>query len=164
MPRASLNRIAATFLTAALVGAVAGCSNPSVHSPTNPRAFGGSDIRVVVPTGIEWGYLNPARGDASPRAGALWGDRTTTGASGFLVEFSDGFSSPPHIHNVSYRGIVLLGLIHNDDPGAAAMWMPAGSYWTQPAGENRFPLKALNFLLRPTILSLPLGRSRILVI
>jgi len=47
----------------------------------------------------------------------------------------DRFSSPPHIHNVSYRAIVIEGLIHNDDPKAATMWMPKGSYWTQPAGE-----------------------------
>ena len=27
------------------------------------------------------------------------------------------------------------GRIHNDDPDAADMWMPAGSFWTQPKGE-----------------------------
>lgn len=53
-----------------------------------------------------------------------------------LVRFKDGFSSPPHIHNVTYRGVVINGLVHNDDPNAAKMWMPTGSYWTQPAGEN----------------------------
>jgi quercetin dioxygenase-like cupin family protein len=47
----------------------------------------------------------------------------------------DGFESPPHIHNVSYRGVVISGLIHNDDPNAENMWMPAGSFWTQPKGE-----------------------------
>jgi hypothetical protein len=40
------------------------------------------------------------------------------------------------MHNVSYRGIVIEGRVHNDDPDAAKMWMPAGSYWTQPAGES----------------------------
>lgn len=84
---------------------------------------------------VDWGALNPARGDKGPRAGNLWGDRTGKGTSGFLVKFVDGFSSPPHIHNVTYRGIVISGLVHNDDPAAAEMWMPAGSYWTQPAGE-----------------------------
>ena len=53
----------------------------------------------------------------------------------FLVKFVDGFSSPPHIHNVTYRGVVLSGLVHNDDPKAEPMWMPRGTYWTQPAGE-----------------------------
>ena len=84
---------------------------------------------------VEWSPLNPARGDQSPQAGTLWGDRTNSGASGFLVEFVDGFSSPPHIHNVTYRGVVISGTIHNDDPNAEKMWMPAGSFWTQPAGE-----------------------------
>ena len=27
------------------------------------------------------------------------------------------------------------GRVHNDDPEAKPMWMPPGSYWTQPAGE-----------------------------
>ncbi len=39
------------------------------------------------------------------------------------------------IHNVSYRGVVVSGLIHNDDPNAENMWMPKGSFWTQPKGE-----------------------------
>lgn len=82
-----------------------------------------------------WSPLNPARGDKGPRAGTLWGDRNGTGPTGFLVKFVDGFSSPPHIHNVTYRGVVISGLVHNDDPDAAEMWMPAGSFWTQPAGE-----------------------------
>ena len=91
---------------------------------------------TVVPYAeVEWSPLNPARGDASPRAGALWGDRTGTGPSGFLVQFAEGFASPPHIHNVTYRGVVIQGLLHNDDPDAAEMWMPPGSYWTQPSGE-----------------------------
>ncbi len=31
---------------------------------------------------------------------------------------------------------MISGLIHNDDPAAAKMWMPTCSYWTQPAGES----------------------------
>ncbi|NNE10403.1 MAG: DUF4437 domain-containing protein [Gemmatimonadetes bacterium] len=92
-------------------------------------------MEIVPVSAVDWEPLNPARGDASPQAGTLWGDRNGTVATGFLVKFVDGFSSPPHIHNVSYRGIVISGQIHNDDPNAAAMWMPAGSYWTQPKGE-----------------------------
>ncbi|MEM6258750.1 MAG: DUF4437 domain-containing protein [Planctomycetota bacterium] len=84
---------------------------------------------------VDWTPLNPARGDKSPQAANLWGDRAEDVATGFLVKFVDGFSSPPHIHNVTYRGVVIAGEAHNDDPGAADMWMPAGSFWTQPAGE-----------------------------
>ena len=92
--------------------------------------------QAVVPVAeVKWGALNPARGDKGPRAANLWGDRTGTGACGFLVKFVDGFSSPPHIHNVTYRGVVISGLLHNDDPDAEPMWMPPSSFWTQPAGE-----------------------------
>jgi hypothetical protein len=91
--------------------------------------------KVVLTSEVVWGALNPARGDKGPRAANLWGDRRGTGASGFLVKFVDGFTSPPHIHNVIYRAVVIRGLIHNDDPDAAPMWMPSSSYWTQPAGE-----------------------------
>ncbi len=31
--------------------------------------------------------------------------------------------------------MVISGLIHNDDLNADDMWMPAGSFWTQPKGE-----------------------------
>lgn len=82
-----------------------------------------------------WEKLNPARGDQSPQAGTIWGDRKGTVATGFLAKFVDGFSSPPHIHNVTYRAVVLKGLVHNDDPKAENMWMPPGSFWTQPVGE-----------------------------
>ena len=93
------------------------------------------DYSVLATDDIEWGLLNPLRGDASPRAADLWGDRTKDMATGMLVKFNKGFSSPPHIHNISYRGIVIEGLMHNDDPAAEKMWLPAGSFWTQPAGE-----------------------------
>ncbi len=91
--------------------------------------------KITLASDIQWEQLNPARGDASPKAATLWGDRKGKVATGFLVKFVDGFSSPPHIHNVSYRGVVIGGGVHNDDPEAEPMWMPAGSYWTQPAGE-----------------------------
>lgn len=91
---------------------------------------------VVLTSEVQWGALNAARGDQSPRAGNLWGDRTSSEPSGFLVKFKEGFSSPPHIHNITYRGVVITGLLHNDDPDAEEMWMPTGSFWTQPAGEG----------------------------
>ena len=92
-------------------------------------------INVVTLSDVQWDQLNPARGDKSPLAGTLWGDRKGTVPTGFLVKFGDGFSSPPHIHNITYRAVVISGGIHNDDPDAADMWMPAGSFWTQPKGE-----------------------------
>lgn len=89
---------------------------------------------VVLPSEAQWGPLNPARGDQSPQAADLWGNRRGSGPTGFLVQFADGFESPPHIHNVSYRAVVIRGRVHNDDPRAEPMWMSSGSFWTQPRG------------------------------
>ncbi|WP_421863410.1 DUF4437 domain-containing protein [Marinobacter adhaerens] len=96
----------------------------------------GSLVKVMSADEVQWGYLNPLRGVLSPGAADLWGDRTTDSATGMLVRFKKGFESPPHIHNITYRGVVIDGMMHNDDPTAAKMWMPPGSFWTQPAGED----------------------------
>ena len=95
------------------------------------------DSRVEVLSGdqVNWTPLNPARGDASPQAATLWGNRGESVKTGFLVKFRDGFSSPPHTHNVSYRGVVISGEVHNAHPDSEKMYMPAGSFWTQPAGH-----------------------------
>lgn len=103
-----------------------------VHAKTSESE---PELDVVSSSEVRWAPLNPARGDKGPRAANLWGDRTTAGPSGFLVEFVDGFSSPPHIHNVAYRALVIHGRVHNDDPSAEATWLPTGSFWTQPAGD-----------------------------
>ncbi len=94
-----------------------------------------TSVRVVMASEVEWQALNPLRGDKSPRAGTLWGDRGAPVQCGFLVKFVDGFSSPPHIHPVTYRGVVVSGVVHNDDPQAEERWLAPGSFWTQPAGE-----------------------------
>lgn len=108
---------------------------------------------VVVASDIEWEQLNPKRGDASPKAANIWGDRNGTTATGFLVRFVDGFSSPPHIHNVTYRAVVISGYVHNDDPEAKEMWMPAGSFWTQPLDYRRILLDRYLPVDRPCELS-----------
>lgn len=110
---------------------VAGCTNSQLHS----SAASAERNEVLLASEVDWGSLNPARGNQGPGAANLWGDRTGSGATGMLVRFADGFSSPPHIHNITYRGVVIRGEVHNDDPTAEPMWMPTGSYWTQPAGE-----------------------------
>ncbi|MEM7765130.1 MAG: DUF4437 domain-containing protein [Pseudomonadota bacterium] len=79
--------------------------------------------------------LNPARGDAAPQAGVLWGNIRANVWSGAIIKFRDGFQSPPHIHNVTYRGVVIDGQVHNDDPVAAKQWLGPGAYWSQVAGE-----------------------------
>jgi len=125
-----------TFRSIALAGIVATCASLLVASDRiGQEAASAPSSRAVLTSEVTWDQLNPARGEDSPKAGTLWGDRNGTGPTGFLLRPVDGFESPPHIHNVSYRGVVIRGLIHNDDPHAAEMWMPAGSYWTQPKGE-----------------------------
>ncbi len=118
-----------SLLTAACASMPAGSDSPA----SQPAAE--STTKVVLKSEVIWTYLNPARGDKAPMAGTLWGDRSGRGPTGFLLKPKDGFRSPPHIHNVSYRGVVISGRIHNDDPKAEVMWMPAGSFWTQPRGE-----------------------------
>lgn len=123
------------------VGLLSACNNSiqeskndaysTIENPTN---------KVLLSSEIVWEKLNPARGEQSPQAGTLWGDRKGQGAgrvaTGFLAKFVNGFSSPPHIHNVTYRAVVIGGMVHNDDPKAENMWMKSGSFWTQPAGES----------------------------
>lgn len=125
-----------TLLLLAVAIGVSACGNTQVvsDSPASKSAVESTN-EVILTSEIKWEQLNPARGERSPQAGTLWGDRKRSIATGFLVKFVDGFSSPPHIHNVSYRGVVINGLIHNDDPNATQMWMPTGSFWTQPKGE-----------------------------
>lgn len=91
---------------------------------------------VVSRSAVQFQPLNPARGDASPKAGVLRGDIRKDIPSGALIKFAEGFSSPPHIHNITYRAVVISGAVHNDDPDAGKLWMGPGSFWTQPAGES----------------------------
>ncbi|MEO0423971.1 MAG: DUF4437 domain-containing protein [Pseudomonadota bacterium] len=91
--------------------------------------------RVLPISEVVFQPLNPARGEASPQAGVLWGDIRNNKSTGAIVRFRDGFSSPPHIHNITYRAVVIEGAVHNDDRQAEPMWMGPGSFWTQPAGE-----------------------------
>ncbi len=114
----------------AITGSVwAGTPPPEAVAPKH------QNIQVILKSDVEWTHLNPKRGDLAPGAATLWGDRNGTEPTGFLLKPPVDFESPPHIHNVSYRGVVIRGVIHNDDPDAAEMWMPAGSFWTQPKGE-----------------------------
>jgi hypothetical protein len=125
------------FSPLGLVVALAACGTSSALRPAGPApiAFPAASSEVILTSSAAWQDPNPARGDKSPRAATLWGDRKGQEATGFLLRPVDGFSSPPHLHNVTYRAVVIRGLIHNDDPKAAEMWMPAGSFWTQPKGE-----------------------------
>ena len=119
-----------------IIWSVLSCSNPTEETKISTEEINRPTNRVVLSSEIVWQKLNPARRNKSPQAGTIWGDRKGTVATGFLAKFNDGFSSPPHIHNVTYRAVVIKGNIHNDDPNAESMWMKPGSFWTQPKGES----------------------------
>ncbi len=121
-------------LIASIIVAFSACNNATQKQNTNNSSIDPT-YNIILASEVEWTHLNPKRGDLAPKAGTLWGDRNSKEPTGFLLKPADGFKSPPHIHNVSYRGIVINGLFHNDDPNAANMWMPQGSFWTQPKGE-----------------------------
>lgn len=124
-------------LTCLLAGGCA--SSPAKRDEAPPPATDSAALELLPASEVEWEKMNPARGDKSPQAGTLWGDRKGKVPTGFLAKFVDGFSSPPHIHNATYRAVVISGLIHNDDPAAAESWMPTGSFWTQPKGSCTSP-------------------------
>ena len=132
--------IKSTIYLLLILGFTVSCNNPKSEVKTTEDTI--SEIienptnKIGLSSDINWEQMNPARGDKSPLAGTIWGDRKAEVPTGYIGKFVDGFSSPPHIHNVTYRAIVMKGLIHNDDPEAENMWMPVGSFWTQPAGES----------------------------
>lgn len=123
-----------------ILGLIVSCNNPKSEEKTtentNSEIIENPTNKIGLSSDINWEQMNPARGDKSPLAGTIWGNRKAEVPTGYIGKFVDGFSSPPHIHNVTYRAIVMKGLIHNDDPEAENMWMPVGSFWTQPAGES----------------------------
>ena len=108
----------------------------AVLGTAQAAAGGRPGNELVKRSDVEFIPLNPARGELGPKAGRLWGDIRADVPSGILVKFTDGFQSPPHIHNITYRAVVISGAVHNDDPAAERMWMESGSFWTQPLGEN----------------------------
>lgn len=129
--------LALTSLASAACATSSGPASPAsanASTSASPATVSPVPTTVVSVDAVEWQDLNPARGDQSPRAGTLWGDRNGTEATGYLLRPVDGFRSPPHIHNVTYRAVVIRGVLHNDDDAAEDMWMPAGSFWTQPKG------------------------------
>jgi len=131
-----MTRLILQFITFSVLSLLfAACSQTSDSLPQRGEEnYDG--VKVLTAEDLEYIPLNPARGDAAPQAGVLWGDLRKNVATGTLLRFADGFSSPPHIHNITYRGVVISGALHNDDPDAANMWMGPGSFWTQPAGED----------------------------
>ena len=127
-PASIAGRTALRLLALALVLPAWGSAVAAPQSEATQEVVSSAELAFIP--------LNPARGDAAPQAGGLWGDIRSDVPSGVLLKFADGFSSPPHIHNITYRAVVISGAVHNDDPDAEKMWMGPGSFWIQPAGES----------------------------
>lgn len=125
----SPGKLSALSVLAVALIATAGSSVQA--QATEPK----SKAEVVLRSNLKFVPLNPARGDAAPQAGVLWGDIRKDVPSGVLLKFAAGFSSPPHIHNITYRAVVISGAIYNGGENATKLWMGPGSFWTQPAGE-----------------------------
>ncbi|MEM8836284.1 MAG: DUF4437 domain-containing protein [Planctomycetota bacterium] len=62
------------------------------------------------------------------RSGPVW-------RNGLPRHVRGRFSSSPHIRNVTCRGVVLGGEVHDDDPPAETMCVPKELFWTRSAGE-----------------------------
>lgn len=92
-----------TIYFLAILGLLSSCGNSKKESKSKDSVIIENPTnKILLSSEIDWEKLNPARGDQSPQAGTIWGDRKGTEPTGFLAKFVDGFSSPPHIHNVTY--------------------------------------------------------------
>ncbi|OED37883.1 hypothetical protein AB834_01215 [PVC group bacterium (ex Bugula neritina AB1)] len=113
------------------------CSLLTIFSSSNlqSKPLEKENIHIIKSSDLEWEPLVPALGTEGPLYAPLWGNIHKKGASGFLAKMPDGYVSSPHVHNITYRGVTISGLVHNDDPGAEKAWLSPGSIWMQPAGE-----------------------------
>ncbi|NNE08734.1 MAG: DUF4437 domain-containing protein, partial [Gemmatimonadetes bacterium] len=71
-------RSAFALTSLAVCGALTAASCAVAEDATDriaPNTTAASGIEIVPVSAVDWEPLNPARGDASPQAGTLWGDR-----------------------------------------------------------------------------------------
>ena len=73
------------------------------------------DYTVIATDNIEWGLLNPLRGDASPRAYDLWGDTVniasrleSKGEAGRINVSNETYNLIKGTSSGTYRGKVLV--------------------------------------------------------
>lgn len=130
-----------TILAVASISFLMACNSPKtsekseVEKSTEEIVITNPTNKIGLSKDIEFVPLNPARGDKAPQAGAIYGNIRENVPTGYIGKFKNGFSSPPHIHNVTYRAIVMNGEFHNADEKSPNFWMPQGSVWTQAQGQ-----------------------------
>lgn len=93
--------------------------------------------QVVSVSEVDWEQSDPERGDQSPKAATLWGDRNGLARAAFLLKPVDEFSSPPHIHTADYHGVVISGAIHDGEPSAKDL--APGCWPAHPRSLERRP-------------------------
>ncbi len=93
-------------------------ATPSVNRPPATHAF--SPVFPDQPDGAAWSFM--------------FGSEKTPSA--FFIRVPPGFTSPKHRHTSAYFGVVLEGLVKNGPDVELAPELPAGSYWSQKAGEE----------------------------
>ena len=82
------NRIFPFVLSLILVCLVS-CKQAQVENENLVEVIENPTNKVILSSEIEWEKLNPARGNQSPQAGTIWGDRNGTEATGFLAKFQE---------------------------------------------------------------------------
>ena len=88
-----------------------------------------AETKVTTAEDINWGYLNAARGDKSPGAADLWGDRTKDTATGMLVRFNKGIEGSITSSGDEFKAVVIQGsLSYIDENKSNARTLNAGSY------------------------------------
>ena len=104
------NGMKARIIAMALTALVA--VNPTYAAGSQDNA----SVNVVLKSEVKWEPLNPSRGDKSPQAGTLWGDRKGAMPTGFLVNFVDGFLSPPRNTLLSWSRGMPSAIIRSNEP------------------------------------------------
>lgn len=69
-----MHKLPALALASVVIAAF--CANFAVSSDSITQKSTEQTHKVLLMDQVEWGHLNPARGDQSPSTGTLWGDRT----------------------------------------------------------------------------------------
>ncbi len=90
---------------------------------------------MVTPDQVDYQPLNPARGDASPQAGTLWGDLDDGGLSASFVKLPAGHTSDLSVESDRLRAVIVDGaLIHSVAGLETQSELGAGGFFESDAG------------------------------
>lgn len=92
MLKCKFQKMKKLFYTTLAIGLFASCFNLENNEGNKAEKIETPTNKVLLSSEIVWEKLNPARGNKSPQAGTIWGNRKGGVATGFLAKFVDGFS------------------------------------------------------------------------